>query len=690
VRLSKLTPMRLQLEKLEDRRLLAAVCSSGRDNFTVGLVACTEDAYEGYTLVAPDRSDDAFLVDVHGRLVNAWQNGPYSGRRGSYLGEDGSLYSSGTIPNPAQAAGGVTGALYIQDWDGNITWNFNYSDATRTLHHDLEVMPNGNVLAFAWVEYSAAEMIALGRDPATIPNGELWGERIVELEPTGLNTANVVWEWNLVDHLIQDFDATKANFGVVEDHPARFDANIGAQGGSSDWVHFNAIDYNPVLDQVLVNSPFMGEFFILDHSTTTAEAATSAGGKSGKGGDFLYRWGNPGNYGAPGASQMFNQHDAQWIDTGNPGEGNFLIFNNQAIPFSTVIEVEPPVIDAMGNYAFTPGMAYEPAAPTTIIDTGVNAAFISGAHRLPNGNTMFIHGPDGIIGEMTPTGEQVWEYVSPIAFNGITNQGDAPFLDNVFKSRRYAPSFSGFDGRDLTPTGYVENWTLGDYDLNGNVDATDLDLLCGGLHTNDRIYDLDFDDVVDGADIEEMVTGILGTIMGDANLDNTVDGQDFLIWNDHKFQPSNGWSEGDFNCDGTTDGQDFIIWNENKFTSADGSSPLTVGLAASVEQLDHAVSRTPIKIAIPPKKNDPVFAERNRYHVKELATSRTHELASYGKNAVALATRPTTMLAACGITSARPHSPTSSSVITRPTTEAAGYLGPSGWISPTRSTSALR
>ncbi len=59
---------------------------------------------------------------------------------------------------------------------------------------------------------------------------------------------------------------------------------------------------------------------------------------------------------------------------------------------------------------------------------------------------------------------------------------------------------------------------------------------------------------------------------GDANGDNLVDGQDFIIWNSHKFTSSNNWSTADFNGDGITDGADFIIWNSNKFTSGDGNS----------------------------------------------------------------------------------------------------------------------
>lgn len=58
----------------------------------------------------------------------------------------------------------------------------------------------------------------------------------------------------------------------------------------------NGIDYNPVLDQIALSTHNLNEWYIIDHSTTTAEAATSSGGNSGKGGDLLYRWGNPAAY----------------------------------------------------------------------------------------------------------------------------------------------------------------------------------------------------------------------------------------------------------------------------------------------------------------------------------------------------------------------------------------------------------
>lgn len=64
-------------------------------------------------------------------------------------------------------------------------------------------------------------------------------------------------------------------------------------------------------------------------------------------------------------------------------------------------------------------------------------------------------------------------------------------------------------------------------------------------------------------------TGLsLHTVLpGDANLDGVVDGQDFIVWNAHKFTSANDWTSGDFNADGVVDGQDFIIWNTFKFMS---------------------------------------------------------------------------------------------------------------------------
>ena len=120
------------------------------------------------------------------------------------------------IASPFQG-GGAGGLLTEVDWFGVIQWEFLYSDDQVRQHHDLARLPNGNVLLIAWELISVADAVASGRDPVFLAD-ELWPDHIVEVESAGSST-NIVWEWHVWDHLVQDFDSTQANFGVVADHP---------------------------------------------------------------------------------------------------------------------------------------------------------------------------------------------------------------------------------------------------------------------------------------------------------------------------------------------------------------------------------------------------------------------------------------------------------------------------------------
>ena len=110
-------------------------------------------------------------------------------------------------------------------------WRYDYASPGAHQHHDVAALPNGNILLIAWHYRNAQNAISNGRDPdLTSPNG-VWSEQIVELEPVGADQANIVWTWNLWDHLIQDFDSTKLNYGVVADHPELVDINYSANPG---------------------------------------------------------------------------------------------------------------------------------------------------------------------------------------------------------------------------------------------------------------------------------------------------------------------------------------------------------------------------------------------------------------------------------------------------------------------------
>jgi hypothetical protein len=284
----------------------------------------------------------------------------------------------------------------------------------------------------AWEYKTRQEAIEQGRDPATVLAG-LWPDCIIEVEPTGNKGGNIVWEWHVWDHLIQDRYPMKENFGVVSENPQLIDININTE--STDWLHTNAIDYNEKFDQIILSVNYFNEIWVIDHSTTTEEAAGHTGGNSGKGGDILYRWGNPQVYqkGDENDRKLFLHHDARWIESGYPGEGNILIFNNglfhpsspQSIN-SSIIEIVPPV-DNNGSYYFF-GVSYGPENPIWTYETDFCAFIMSGAQRLLNGNTLICNGPAGIFFEINSEKEIIWEYENPYP-NPINN--------NVFKIQHY-------------------------------------------------------------------------------------------------------------------------------------------------------------------------------------------------------------------------------------------------------------
>ena len=294
-------------------------------------------------------------------------------------------------------------------------WEFVVNDATRAMHHDIEPMPNGNVLAIVWDRQTTADAIADGRDPSLLSGTDWLPDSILEIERTGPTSGAIVWEWHLKDHLIQDFDANQANFGVVANHPELVDINYPPVVVSDgDWNHANGLDYNEAEDWIVLSSRAQAEIYLIDHSTTTAEAAGHTGGQRGKGGDILWRWGNPAVYGAGTfLDQRLNgQHDPRFIRPGFAGEGNITVFNNSYNPgLSAVQEFELP-LDASGNIVLDPATGrYGPvAALWTFTEPGFFSQFVSSAQRLANGNTLICSGMQKRLFEVTGAGQTVWSH----------------------------------------------------------------------------------------------------------------------------------------------------------------------------------------------------------------------------------------------------------------------------------------
>ena len=455
-----------------------------------GLRARNTGVTPGYVLFSPLLSGTTYLIDEDGSVVHTWES-DYAPSGSAYFLSNGNLLRTAREPVvEIFKGGGQGGRIQEFSWDGNLVWEFVYASAEHLLHHDIEPLPNGNILVLAWESKTVKQAQQAGRRPELLPEKGLWPDMILEIEPTRPAGGRVVWEWHMWDHLIQDHDKKAANYGDPASQPWRININgdgklqeidpaelerlkalgyvpddADAKDLNSDLLHTNAIAYNPELDQIVVSTPRFNEIWVIDHGTTTQQAAGSSGGKGGRGGDLLYRWGNPRTYGrgAEADQKLFAQHDVRWIPSGHPGAGNLTVFNNGLEgpegKYSAVFEIAPP-LNAEGRYELPESGPFGPPEPVWSYmapdKVSFVSSFISGAERLANGNTLICSGADGRMLEVTPGGEIVWEYWTLYSGNIRTPDGATPHPVGkstyaVFRAAKIPPGHPGLAGRDLKP-----------------------------------------------------------------------------------------------------------------------------------------------------------------------------------------------------------------------------------------------
>ena len=433
--------------------ILLSPATSFLQEATLGLIKKNdEDVFKGYTLLG--NNEYTYLIDNCGLIVNQWQSS-YKGGFGQYLLTEGKLLRAGKVEGQFEA-GGASGIIELFDWEGNVIWCHRIADADQHLHHDLEPLPNGNFLCSVWEKLNKNEAKAVGRNY----DHELWNEKILEIKMLSNNNIEIVWEWNAIDHLIQNQFDDLPNYGQVNMYPEKLDINyLGSSSDLSNWLHINSIDYNDELNQILISSRHLNEFYILDHSTTTSEAATEYGGRSNKGGSILFRYGNPEAYGAPQLYDqvLYGQHDVQWVDSNLENEYNFSVFNNEYIPFSnsqTLILNNPLNEDGLyGEEVFQNLMdsqiIYEYSSDHFY------SKLLSGFTVLPNGNKLITEGFTGRVFELNPLDELVWEYIYPVNQNGGPGiQGSQPKFNYLFKAQKYStelPWFSSLHIESVKP-----------------------------------------------------------------------------------------------------------------------------------------------------------------------------------------------------------------------------------------------
>lgn len=366
-------------------------------------VSATAQSWGDYTLYSTGNSTKAYLLNMNGSVYHTWTFNS-SNRTGysSYLLPGGYLLRTVAYSPNSFFSGGQTGKLQKADWNGNVVWEFVYSTTSYAMHHDICPMPNGNVLLIAYESKTPAQASQAGCSA----NTTIWSEKIVEVKQTGPTTGEIVWEWHLWDHLVQNINPNKDNYETtIVDHPDRLNINYKI---AKDWLHANGIDYNPILDQIVFSSHNLNEIYVIDHSTTTEEAATGSGGNSGKGGRFLYRWGNPAAYQAQGTTIFNIVHDGRWIHDGSPYAGWLAAFNNRGVSSmqSSIDQIQPPREDY--NYTITPGAAYLPSTYTIRHACNGGSYGQGGSQTLPNGNLLVTMTTSGLIYEVNEAGSTVW------------------------------------------------------------------------------------------------------------------------------------------------------------------------------------------------------------------------------------------------------------------------------------------
>jgi hypothetical protein len=441
---------------------------------TVGLINYdNEKSWDGYNLIYPHAQPNVYLLNNCGEIVHQWE-GESNDRPGNtaYLLEDGRIVITkrpDKTVNELIWAGGRGASIEVKDWDNNIEWTYTLNNEKFRLHHDIEVIDKGdhiNVLAIIWEFKSTEEIIAAGRDTSNQNYDILWPETIYEIDT---RTSDIVWEWHSWDHLIQNFDESKENYGNISDHPELIDLNYDYNGtGHPDWMHANSIEYFEERDQIMLSIPKFNEVWIIDHSTTTEEASGHSGGNSNMGGDLIFRWGNNQLFGSDSEQKLFFQHDANFIhdfvDPSDPFYGLISIFNNRVTESISSAEIINPTFNSeTWKYETNTKSEFLPLESQQTIyhpidSTRIYSGGLSSIQYLPNGNFLICSGRRGYGFELTPDNQIVWEYITPLLDGVQVSQGSSLVSgDNLtFRMTRYPSEYKAFEGKELSAGGTIE------------------------------------------------------------------------------------------------------------------------------------------------------------------------------------------------------------------------------------------
>nr|WP_297785571.1 aryl-sulfate sulfotransferase [uncultured Allomuricauda sp.] len=377
----------------------------------------------GYIFAIESGQNTCYLLDHSGNKIYNWEFDANLGQD-IEITPEGNLLGLFQIETPQIVFGGQSGLVRMLDSEGTLIWEYVLASENEIAHHDLTLLPNGNILVLVWERIPNEEAVAVGLNNTT----DIFTEKIVEINP---NTDSIVWEWRSWEHIVQNHNENLDSFGdpnILKNKINILYANSSVHPfvEDGDIMHANGLDYLPEQDIIALSINFFSEVWIIDHSTTTEEAKTDEGGQFNRGGDLLYRFGNQKVFGDANASHIFDfNHHPTFIR--NEGNTNLLIFNNNEIAQrSSAMEFSLPEINGSTSIGSNPTLNFE------FTDDSLFHPRISGAYRLPNGNTLICEGDFGYW-EVTDQGEIVWKYQGQGTsfWRGIFYPKDGPEILNL-------------------------------------------------------------------------------------------------------------------------------------------------------------------------------------------------------------------------------------------------------------------
>jgi hypothetical protein len=429
-------PLRL-LASLGIASLIAAAAAAP-SVYPVGVTLYQPDqTWNGYTVLSLLGAPGVAVIDMNGRLVKEWSG--FTSSAGGPM----RVLPNGQVIGAVGARQGRQESLRLaqQDFAGREIWTLNgeneieFTDGSRQRalrqHHDWQRadFPAGYYSPeFTPASTGAATLVLAHADrmvPA-ISDRLLQDDHIIEYGADG----KIRWQWFASDH-VEEFGFSAAARAAIKGGagagtgPAARGGGPPAAGNAGpapaapvrafDWVHINSATYlGPNKWHDAGDTRFAPDNVIISSRQASFIAIIARDGK------IVWRMG-PDFRETPELrriGQFVGPHHPHVIPKGLPGAGNVLVFDNGG---SSGYGFDTPIAsNGYGGLARATSRVLEidPVKMETVWSYNAAGFFstnISGAQRLPNGNTLITEGAGARVFEVTPQRRIVWEYMSASA-----------------------------------------------------------------------------------------------------------------------------------------------------------------------------------------------------------------------------------------------------------------------------------